>query len=378
MVAVYKIPSADDLPRMSAAELVQSFVDSIQAEATTEHVGRLNRLSLHRWNIRQELKARGEARRIFEQLAGHANPAVRSSAENFLEWLDKAPQEVTPDRNRTLPAKFFWQCDHPPPPAMTHVQIADRLRRKLPSACDQLMQLAVPAIGLWPQRRADVPPLTSRFGGMPLTPPDWQWPIIDEEPLLFVGQINCAEMRDLPGAEVLPASGLLAFFGDHDALVGAFPFDDTCVFYWPDVTELVPPRMTIEPLEVFPACAVVPRPILNLPHPDSRIVRSLGLNGQMRETYFDIWMEVCNYGIPQESVNYSGFSKLFGWPDLLQNDFIEFKPGNDDRLLLQVDKYCNGDEAHDWGPGGRLYYYLSANDLRGGHFERCELEGQFT
>ena len=378
MVAAYKIPSGDELARMSAAELAQSFVDSVQAERTSEHIGRLNRLASHRWNVRQELRARGEAHQIFEQLAGHSDPEVQASAKSVLEWLDKSPGEVTPDRDRPLPANLFWQCDHPPPPALARDQITERLRPKVPTACDRLMQLAVPAIGLWPQRRADIPALTSRFGGMPLVPPDWQWPIVQEEPLLFVGQINCAEMRGLPGAEVLPASGLLAFFGDYEALVGSFPFGDHCVFYWPEVAALVPPRMAIAPLEVFPACALVPRPIVDLPHPDSRIVRDLGLNGQMRETYFDIWMEVCDYGIPQESVNHSGLSKLFGWPDLLQNDFMALKSDNDDRLLLQVDKYCNGDEAHDWGPGGRLYYYLSASDLRGGHFERCELEGQFT
>jgi uncharacterized protein YwqG len=378
MVAAYKIPSLDELSRMSAAELAQSFVDGAQAKEGTGHVGRLNRLSRHQWNIRQALKARGEARRVFEQLAGHSDPAVRSSAKSLLERLDKPPQEIMSDRQRTLSAKFLWQCDHPPPSALTRDEIAALLRQRVPNAADRLVDLALPAIGLWPQRRADVPALASRFGGMPLAPPDWQWPIVQQEPLLFVGHINCAEMRGLPAAELLPTSGLVSFFADYEALVGAFPFGDHCAFYWPDVAKLVPPAVAIEPLEIFPTCAVVQRSIVDLPHPHSRVVRELGMNEQLRKAYFDVWMGVRDYGIPSDCVGHAGFSKMFGWPDLVQNDFLEFAPDRDDRLLLQVDRYCNGEEAHNWGPGGTLYYYLSASDLRAGHFERCELEGQFT
>ena len=61
------------------------------------------------------------------------------------------------------------------------------------------MDLALPAIGLWPQRRADVPAVASRLGGTPLAPPDWEWPTFEDEPMLFVGQIDCAELRGLPG-----------------------------------------------------------------------------------------------------------------------------------------------------------------------------------
>ena len=40
--------------------------------------------------------------------------------------------------------------------------------------------------------------------------------------MLFVGQIDCAALRGLPGAELLPPHGVLAFFGDHDAVQGCF------------------------------------------------------------------------------------------------------------------------------------------------------------
>jgi Domain of unknown function (DUF1963) len=197
-------------------------------------------------------------------------------------------------------------------------------------------------------------------------------------PLLFVGQINCAELGGLPGADLLPASGLLSFFGDHDAVTGCFPFDSHCVFYWPNVERLVPAKADIDPIEVFPICALAPRPILDLPHPDSRAVGELSLNEHQRGAYFDVWLEIRGHGIPRDHASYAGFSKLLGWPALVQSDLQTFDSHVAVQLLLQVDNYCNGETAHDWGPGGSLFYVLPEVDLRAQDFARCELEGQFT
>lgn len=125
--------------------------------------------------------------------------------------------------------------------------------------------------------------------------------------------------------------------------------------------------------------AVVPRPIVDLPHPNSKAVAGLALNDRQQKAYRDVWLQVRNHGIPPDHVHHVGFSKLLGWRDLVQNELMAFiSDTKDARLLLQVDEYCNGEEAHHWGPGGRLYYYLSKRNLRADRFERCELEGQFT
>jgi uncharacterized protein YwqG len=239
------------------------------------------------------------------------------------------------------------------------------------------MDLALPAIGLWPVRSVEIAATASRFGGTPLAPPDWQWPTVKDEPLLFVGQINCAELRGLPGMELLPSSGLLAFFGDHDAVMGCFPFAVGGVYFWPHVDRLVPAKASIDPIEVFPACALVPRPIIDLPHPFSQAVSNLLLSTEQEKSYADAWWAIRDHGLPPDCVGYAGFSKLLGWPDLVQNDLWQIDSG-DVRLLLQVDSYCNGERRHSWGPGGSLYYLLSERDLRAGDFTGCEFEGQFT
>ena len=361
------------------AELTQAYVESIQAAEATEHVGRKNRLSRQSWQIVQELKSRGEERSVLQRLAGHSDEDVRTSASSRLAWLDKPAAQPAPEQPKgQFWPNMIWQSDHAPPPALAHDEIAQRMRQSLPTFCDRLMALACPAIGLWPQRRTDVGLMTSRFGGVAMAAPGWQWPVAEQEPLLFVGQINCAELRGLPGAEQLPASGLLAFFGDHDAVTGCFPFDSHCVFYWPDAERLIQAKAPIEPLEIFPTCALAPRPLIDLPHPDSTAVGGFGLNKQQREAYFDVWRDVRQYGIPSDYAPYASFSKLLGWPALVQQDIGMFESRDNARLLLQVDEYCNGETAHGWGPGGSLFYVLTDEDLRARVFARCELEGQFT
>jgi uncharacterized protein YwqG len=372
--------AASELAVLTDSELAQAFAESVVAAEATEHVGRKSRLARQRSKIVHELTARGTARSILQQLADHADAAVREEAKESLDRLDRPParQPVEPAAPRPPRRQWLWQCDGPPPPALTHDDIAQRLRRNVPWACNRLSDLARPAIGLWPQRRAEIAPAASRLGGAPLAPRGWRWPVVDEEPLLFIGQINCAELRGLPGAEQLPASGLLAFFGDHDAVTGCFPFDHDCVFYWPDVARLVPAKAAIEPLETFPSCALTPRPFVDLPHPFSSAVEDLNLSQGQQQSYLNTWLDIRGHGIPRDVVAFAGFSKLFGWPDLLQHDLDQFESGDHARLLLQVDKYCNGETWHDWGPGGSLFYVISDRDLQFRAFERCELEGQFT
>jgi uncharacterized protein YwqG len=375
----YRIPSADEIKAFSEAELERTYLETIEAAETTEHVGRQNRLAGVQSAIVQELRARGIERLFFRRLAEHSDPHVQAAASAHLTWLDRPANVSAPIRTPPLRAEMLWQCDHPPPSAMTRDEIAARLRHSVPAACDRLMAMALPAIGLWPQRRADIPATTTRFGGTPLAPRGWQWPTYEAEPLLFIGQVNCAELLGLPGAELLPPSGLLAFFGDHDGVTGCFPFAEGRVYHWTDVDRLVPTQALIEPSEVFLSCALVPHAILDLPHPSSRAVGELALTSSEEKSYREVWSDIRHQGIPHACVGYAGFSKLLGWPDLVQSDLWRFDAGDDDvRLLLQVDSYCNGEDTQGWGPGGSLYYVVSDQDLRTHNYESCEFEGQFT
>src|SRR6185503_3920732 len=77
-----------------------------------------------------------------------------------------------------------------------------------------------------------------------------------------------------PGAELLPPHGVLAFFGDHDAVQGCDSLGMSAVYHWPDVDRLVAAQPPIEPILIFPACAVAPRPILDLRIPSATLSAS--------------------------------------------------------------------------------------------------------
>jgi len=371
----------DDLKDLSEAQLVQAYAEHVQALEATEHIGKQNRLSDLNGKIVDELKTRGVALQALQRLAGHSNAKVRSWAQSNIDWLDRPRPQVSPD---PLPRRWqiLWQPDNPPPRALTRDEIAQRLRRSLPELCDRLVELGLPAIGLWPQRsRADDRVTASHWGGMPLAPPDWQWPTVEDEPLLFVGQINCAELQGLPGAELLPPSGLLVFFGDHDA-VEACRFEareDIAIYHWTDIDSLIPGVAPIAPAKVYPVCPLVMRPQIDLPDPDSRVVRNLKLNEEQKLLYAAEWNEVRRHGIPHNADRYSSFSKLLGWPALVQwHDLDRFEDYDDARLLLQVDQYSIGEDLHGWGPGGSLYFLLPEQDLLAHTLAGCEFDIQFT
>jgi uncharacterized protein YwqG len=230
--------------------------------------------------------------------------------------------------------------------------------------------------------RADRPRDASRLGGMPLAPPGWRWPTVEAEPMLFVGQIDCAELRGLPGAEQLPSSGLLAFFGDHDAVMACrFEARDIAIHHWPDIDRLIPGAPPIEPAFVFPPCALALRPLIDLPDPFSRVVQDLLQDEQLVSRYAAARNAVRHHGIPDELDYYCSFGKLLGWPALVQQyDLDEFDSdrASDMRLLLQVDDYSNGEELQGWGPGGSLYFVMTEENLRMRRFDRCEFDIQFT
>jgi len=371
----------NDLKGLSEAQLVQAYVEHAQAWEATEHIGKQNRLSDRNGKIVEELKTRGVALQALQRLAGHSNAKVCSWAKSNIDWLDRPRPQVSPDPPLRR-WQILWQPDNPPPRALTRDEIAQRLRRALPELCDRLVELALPAIGLWPQRsRADNPVTASRWGGMPLAPPDWQWPTVEDEPLLFIGQINCAELRGLPGAELLPPTGLLVFFGDHDA-VEACRYEaraDIAIYHWADIDSLIPAVAPIAPAKVYPVCPLVMRPQIDLADPHSRVVRNLKLNEEQELLYAAEWNEVRRHGIPYDADRYSSFSKLLGWPALVQwHDLDRFEDYDDARLLLQVDEYSNGEALHGWGPGGSLYFLLPKQDLLAHMLAGGEFDIQFT
>jgi uncharacterized protein YwqG len=371
-----------NLPSMSGEELVRLIVETEQAyDAAADDSEEKNRLEAQRDELGAELKSRFAW--VDKLRATGYDPFAeppRTVTRRQVEPIKHAASQGDPER--PLRWQMSWQADNPPPPPLTRDEVLARLRLAVPEYSDRLVDLALPAIGLWPQRvRADMRETASHWGGTPLAPPGWQWPTIENQPLLFIGQINCADVGELPGADQLPAAGILAFFAEHDA-VEAGRFEDRAIVikHWSDVDNLVLPVVPVDPAYVLPACALVMRPLIDLPDPSSRAVRELEFNRAQTSRYEAEWKAMRRHGFPEDADWYSSFSKLLGWPALVQpmHDLDRFEDANDARLLLQVDRYCNGEKSHGWGPGGSLYFVLPERDLREHCYDGCEFDMQFT
>ena len=412
----------DDQSDLSDADLIAAYVANVQRWQTTEHVGAKNRLMDHRMNVVAELKARsGGTLEPLRSLLRHDDPHVRHTAAIHFRTIDHAAFELTmralagrsdeigqdakysldidahfqkvgypelekrqPQEPKSLPPKVVWQSSNPPPEGMTAAAIEQFVFRRLPRRHRQPRSPAIPpgyramaaasAAGL-------VRSIISALGGKPHAPPNWSWPMANSEPMLFLGQINCEDLKNLPGADRLPSSGMLVFFGDHDAVMGC-GYDDVAVFHWADVENLMPANPPVELTRVFPVCALLYRPLIDLPDPHSNAVQQLLTSKDDVSRYAEIIKTLRHYGIPDDLAYYCGFSKLLGWPSLVQwHDLDEAGDGiNEDapKLLLQLDKYSNGDDSEGWGPGGSLYFLIQDEDLRNRRFARCIFEMQFT
>lgn len=367
-----------NLAVLSTDELVRAYIDSILRSAATEHVGAHNRLIDDSWRIVDELRARsGGTLEPLRRALDHDDPKVRGWAELAL----RIKEQPAPKPPRCVD-EVYWQVDNAPPIALSLPQIAQHLAGALPAVItDQIVRLARPAIGLWPQRQChDLPIHASRLGGMPYTPASWSWPTVENEPMLFVGQIDCAALHGVPGSERLPRSGLLSFFGDYNTLMGCGP-NGGAVFYFSDTTRLIPAEPPIELTQVFPQAPLSFWPLTDLPDPYCHIVQAFLQEQEQLELYRDVRAAIRYSGIPAEAHDYCGLSKLFGWPSLVQMHDLDVPDTNEPkghRLLLQVDQYSNGQEVEAWGPGGSLYFMVPQQDLLNGRFDRCELDMQCT
>jgi uncharacterized protein DUF1963 len=405
----------DDLTGLDAEALRRRYVEMVLLHDKTGHVGRQNRIFGWCNDIGKQLVALGDAsERELLPLLDHPSPAVRRSAafdirplnrELFVATLEALvrgggwiarqahldleltrsqetraaePPEPMPAPDPNWLKIVNWQEINPPPTAISRAHFEERALSEFSAErARQILALARLAIGLWPQRQPlTESPLASRHGGDVWAPRDWQWPIWEEEPMYFLGQIYCPDLAGLPGAELLPREGLLAFFGDFDAIAGCEPagsVEQGAVYHWPEANLVAtePPLPLGCPKEQV-ATPLLFRPFIDLPDPFSEIIRELMLNDAEKELYCSLRKALREHGIPQNVVNYCDLaSKIFGWPALVQGDFRLPHAGVDVyRQLVQLPARL--------GPGGSLYFFIRDTDLAAHCFDKCILEEQST
>jgi hypothetical protein len=320
---------------------------------------------------------------LFKRLTPQEDMAVGEVRQHvwslkFKDQFFQAPSVSAEEWQRIL----GWQESNPPPAAISQGQFEDRVLTEFSAErAGQILSLARPAIGLWPQRQPAAldDPLASRHGGQLLAPGGLDWPVSGEEPMCFLAQINCGDLVELPDAESLPSDGMLTFFGDAELISGCFPESDgdlNTVCHW--LAEGLTPAEPPAPLsddylaEYSTATPILFRPFIDLPDTSSRVFEQLRLNRDEAERYYRLRRDLSHHGIPEEVAHFCDVtSKLLGWPDLVQQDFHlpQAGPGSY-RLLAQLPARM--------GPGGSLYFFVRDEDLAQRRFDRCVIEEQNT
>lgn len=247
----------------------------------------------------------------------------------------------------------------------------------------------------------DIPVGASKFGGFPDLPADVEWFRNEETdiPMSFVGQVNFGEATPYDAEHKLPDSGMLYFFYDcsPDGMPWGFNPQDANgwkVFFYDGDMAALSRRKEPEDLEeddngtVFGAARMCFDAGMELPAPESDLTLDLDLpdDDELEDTYWEYMDEV-----HEEVIN-----KLLGHADPVQSGMeleceyvtqgincgtpdgyqIAKSKGLDKNagrwnLLMQVDS--NEDIGMMWGDLGRLYLWISNEDLVSRKFENCWL-----
>ena len=253
----------------------------------------------------------------------------------------------------------------------------------------------------------------SRFGGQPDVPPDFVWPtfqgegydgVVKNRPLTFLAQFNCADLSKYDADHLLPDHGLLSFFYETDTQCWGYdPADKGCarVFWFEDTTVLSAADFPEDMEEYFrfPTLRIQMRQEPSYPQWEdfSETEQLLQKDPQQCLTQCGPFEAVRKTLIPEEP-NLS--SKLLGWPDIIQNSMAvecdlvtqgyylggkweeipeevcrRAEQTAPDRwlLLFQLDMVENGDFELMFGDCGRVYFYITREDLLARRFDRVWL-----
>lgn len=253
--------------------------------------------------------------------------------------------------------------------------LADEIRRLLEASplagqTKKVMAHVQPAVRFhsYLMEVGDLPLGASRMGGAPDLPPGLPWPEIKGRPIEFLAQIDLAAAArafPLPG---LPTAGWLAVFSDSKQIYEGVWEDRRfwqLIYFEGEAAELVRREYPGEPRDYFNLCELKFEREDCVPD-----LSDLVPNDLLGD---DTW-EVCrdlNERI-NEAKDWRPVHRLGGYPMLIQT-FLEDYAGW--RFLLQIDS--DAEPGWMWGDAGRLYFWISQEDLAAGVFHDIHCGEEF-
>lgn len=260
------------------------------------------------------------------------------------------------------------------------------------------------------ENREKLPKGTSKIGGKPDLPKDFQWfyykgedykKIVENRPLSFLMQINCEEVHKYDKESLLPEKGILYFFYELFTMTWGFSPQDrgsAKVFYYDgEIENLVP---TYFPEDMEKDC-IIPESKINFESMNDYPIDFLDYYDpddsdeemERKEKEFEKDLEELGYK--------ADTTKLLGHPELIQGEYWEecegvagkniyygsapIKYGSDEVkksikenakdwiLLMQVSELEIGDYGLYFGDSGKIYFNIRKEDLKNKNFDNVWL-----
>ncbi|MFO0820709.1 MAG: YwqG family protein [Pirellulales bacterium] len=207
------------------------------------------------------------------------------------------------------------------------------------------------------------------FGGMPLLPVDFQWPLKGGYPLSFIGQLRCSDVDLVPTND-----GNLLFFYDNrhwgyqasdlgHAVVVHVPSNASCSIAELPTCEVAAFfgfwRKTVRP-QVYQRVNVVFESSTSYPSYERNLVSFADDDAEER------YLEFCS-SLPSDI-------QLGGYPRPVQSDIMELDCvnalglGKPDEWVLLLQLFEIGNMV--WGDAGALYWFIHRDDLAENCFDR--------
>ncbi|CAG9620362.1 YwqG family protein [Sutcliffiella rhizosphaerae] len=220
------------------------------------------------------------------------------------------------------------------------------------------------------QNDNDIPLGSSKIGGSPDLPEEWEFPRNKESNLTFMLQVNLKDAKQFDKNNVLPDIGILYLFYDVEEQPWGFEDEEGCftvLYYNGDFSKLKRKDNPIKgEFSSLPSFNIAFESMVSIPE----YLEDINfLNEEEEENYWEFRQALMQpedeNGI-MESAHY-----MLGAPMNIQNDVFEelFEDGEDPVLLFQIDS----DEEElglMWGDSGMLYFCMEKEDLLKKQFDR--------
>jgi uncharacterized protein YwqG len=223
-----------------------------------------------------------------------------------------------------------------------------------------LTSIARPSIELiWSD--APIAAGTSKFGGSPDVPPDFQWPQHRLGPYRFIGQVNLSLIPKYPTD--LPDKGLLSFFYAHDDEGEMFWGDPGFVlaFYF-ESAQAVRPIVAPEAVRFGPTSAIdfeVSADVPEWPWSDADVA-NWPIDESRRDDYWELRCQLR-----------SGFGHLLGYPF---NTTLAYDPTPGPGWCSLLNLGSNPYMQWCWHDGDRLVTFIENRRLREADFSEIKAD----